>query len=129
MLPGFRPNIWTGRIVGLLCKSDERHDDGNEDPLEGPQQDDASEGGHGPNEFRSSNFKNATKVLGLDQPDGVDDDHRRQGGLRHLPNDRSEQKHHHQGGRRCDQLRHLGSRTRKTVHRGLTGAAARWHRS
>ena len=128
-MPGLRPSSRTGGSARLVRQGHQRHHDGDEDPLQGPQQHHARQSGQGPDELRSSDVKNVAKVRRFDQPDRVDDDHRRKGSLRHQPDEGSEEEHRQQRRRCRDELRQLRARACKTVDRGLRGPAARWHRA
>ena len=86
------------RIGRLVSDGHQRHHDGNEDPLQGSQHHHPGKSGEGPDELHSPDLQDGAKLRRFDQPDGVDDDHRRQGGFRHQPDERGEQEHRHQRG-------------------------------
>ena len=56
------------RIGRLVRKGHQRSHDGNEDPLQGPQQHHAGKGGQGPEELRSPDLEDSRNSAGLIKP-------------------------------------------------------------
>ena len=65
----------------------------------------------------------------LDQPDRIDDDHRRQRRFRHQLDERREKEHRAERGQRGDHAGELRPGTRQPVHGGLRRASAAGHRA
>src|SRR5207249_4366720 len=93
----------------------------------GSKQDDSSKCSQCPNELGFSDVENFRKLFRVNESDRVDNDHRRQRGLRHQLNQRGKKEHccqHDPGG---NQLCELTARSCKSVHCGLACAATSGH--
>lgn len=121
-LPGHRRD-------GLARKSDEREDDGSDDALQRPDNEDPEEGGERPQELQPPDLEDRRELVRPDQGDRLDDHDRGEHRLRQMPEEGCEDEHRRDGRRRGDERGDLGIPSDGPDDRRLRGAAVRPHRA
>ena len=98
-------------------------------PFSVPKHEHPEQGDDRPAELHRAHLADGAELRGLDQPDRVDDDDRRERGVRQQAEERREQQHGRERRTRRDERRLLRPPARGAHDRGLRGAAAGRHRA
>ena len=114
---------------GLGREADHRHDDRHHDAFQCAEQQHAEACRERPAEFHRPHVPDRAELCGLDEPDGVDDDHRGERRIRHQAQQRGQQQHRGQGGGRRHHRCTLRLSASRTHHRGLRSTASGRHRT
>ena len=127
VLPPLATDHVDRRIRGLARQTEQRQDDGNQNALQGSEDEHAEEGRERPMELHGPGLADRRELGGLDQADRIDDHDRREHRLRQKPEQGRQNQHRRGRGRRGDERRLLRPPSDRADDRRLRCPAARGH--